>query len=72
MAEAKKESGPGPMGDLLLFLGFLAILVLFWLHSGGDKRADIRGIFIHPPAPVGAGGAYGPTAATATIEAATQ
>ena len=73
MAEAKKEKGPGPMEDLLFFLGFLALLVFAWVYTGHNKSADIRGLFIHPPAPVGAGGAYGPDIiATSSITAGTR
>jgi hypothetical protein len=73
MAEAeKKPSGPGPMGDLLLFVGFVVILVVLWFNSGGDKRADIRGIFIHPPAPIDQGGSYGPHIGTTTISNVTK
>lgn len=48
------------MEDALFFFGMLAILVVVWFLSGGPGRADLRGIFIAPPAPIGSGDAYGP------------
>jgi hypothetical protein len=58
---ADEPKGPGPVGDLFFILGLILVLVLVWFAEGGPSHADLRGIFLHPPAPVGPGGAYGPT-----------
>ncbi len=55
----EKEKG-SPMKMLWTVLGAMAILVVLWFASGAYKNADLRGIFLAPPAPVGPGGAYGP------------
>ncbi len=47
--------------DVLFVVGGLAILVALWFFSGGPEKADLRGIFLSPPAPLGTGEAYGPT-----------
>lgn len=61
MAEEKKEGGAQSVGQAALsILGIIAILVILWFANGGPERADLRGIFIAPPPPVGPGGAYGP------------
>ncbi|HVU79975.1 MAG TPA: hypothetical protein VHD37_01270 [Candidatus Paceibacterota bacterium] len=57
------EHGGGsedPMQLLVMVLGAMALLVFFWFASGAYKNADLRGIFIAPPAPIGPGGSYGP------------
>lgn len=53
--------GGGPVEDALFVLGILVALVVLWFATGNPSRADVRGIFLHPPKPVGQGGAYGPT-----------
>lgn len=63
----EKPAGPGPLEDALFILGLIVVLVVFWFYYGGAKRSDLKGIFIHPPAPVGNGGAYGPTVGSTTI-----
>ena len=65
MAEEKK--GPGPIGDALFILGILLVLVVLWFASGGASRADLRGIFLHPPAPIDTGGSYGPQIGTTSL-----
>jgi hypothetical protein len=64
MADAPK--GPGPVGDLFFIIGLLLVLVALWFATGAYKTADLAGIFLHPPQPVGQGGAYGPTIGTTT------
>ena len=64
-----KPKGPGPLEDLLFVLGFIVVLIVVWVYTGGPARSDLKGIFIHPPAPVGQGGAYGPTVGSTTIKA---
>lgn len=59
MAEDKKE-GMSAGTEALLFVAGLAALAALWWWSGGPGRADLRGIFLQPPAPVGSGDAYGP------------
>ncbi len=60
MADEKKDAGAGVMGDVWWFVGFLAILIGAWLYTGGVGRADLKGIFLAPPQPLGSGNAYGP------------
>lgn len=52
--------GESPVQLLVMLIGALALLIFFWFASGGYKNADLRGLFISPPPPVGPGGAYGP------------
>ncbi len=49
-----------PMQLLLMVLGGMAILVFLWFASGAYKNADLRGVFLAPPTPLGPGGGYGP------------
>lgn len=60
--EEKKDTGGGQtVGQAALsVLGFIAIIIILWFANGGVQRADLRGIFLAPPAPVGPGNAYGP------------
>ena len=58
---ADEGGGGGPVEDLFFILGVIVVLVVLWFATGGNKKADLRGIFLHPPQPVGTGGAYGPT-----------
>lgn len=60
MAEEKKEGGQSAGQAALSVLGMIAILVILWFANGGPERADLRGIFLAPPAPVGPGNSYGP------------
>ena len=59
MAEEKPSSG-GPVEMAILVFGAFVALVALWYWNGGASRADLRGIFLNPPAPVGQGDAYGP------------
>ena len=59
MADEKPKKDD-PMQMLLMVLGFLAVLIFLWFYTGAYKNADLRGVFISPPPPVGPGGAYGP------------
>lgn len=45
---------------LWMLLAALGLLIFFWFMSGGYENADLRGIFLAPPAPLGPGDAYGP------------
>ena len=65
---ADEEGGGSAMGNLVFVVGVLVVLVVLWIAQGGQKKADLRGIFLHPPTPVGQGGAYGPQPGTTTIE----
>jgi hypothetical protein len=56
---ADEPAGPGPLADLFFILAVIVVLALVWIAQGA-KYADLRGAFIHPPEPVGTGGAYGP------------
>lgn len=57
MADEKTEKGD-PMQMLWMVLGVMAILVFLWFASGAYKNADIKGLFLAPPAPLGPGGSY--------------
>jgi hypothetical protein len=59
--------GSGPLGDLLFIVVIIGILVVLWFAQGAHKAADLKGIFLHPPKPVGEGGAYGPQIATSSV-----
>ncbi len=64
---AEGEGGGTTDIEMLIFVfGGFAILVALWLWTGGAKHADLRGIFLNPPAPIGTGGAYGPIIKTST------
>jgi len=58
---ADEPKGPGPVEDLLFIVGIIVVLVVLWFATGGPERADLRGIFLHPPVPLDTGGSYGPT-----------
>lgn len=58
MAEEKKAADP--LRDFWIVLGFFALMVALWFFSGANSLADLRGIFLAPPQPVGSGEAYGP------------
>lgn len=68
MAEEYSEGG-SVMDDLYWFLGILAVLIVLWYFAGGPGKADLRGIFLAPPEPVGTGEAYGPTYGEGSTEA---
>jgi len=70
MAEAPK--GPGPLEDAIFVVGVIVVLVVLWFYSGSPSKADLRGIFLHPPQPIDQGGAYGPKIGSTTISNATQ
>lgn len=63
MAEEKGDGG-GPIQMLWMVIGFMAVLIFLWFYSGAYKDADLRGIFLAPPAPLGPGDAYGPQVGT--------
>lgn len=75
----EKSPGPTATEDALWFFGVFAVLVVLWYLAGGPGKADLRGIFLAPPTPLGSGDAYGPTpgeesaettaTTTATLEA---
>lgn len=62
----EKPKGAGPMGDVIFILGVIGVLIVLWFAQGVHKAADVKGIFLHPPAPVGQGGSYGPALGTTT------
>jgi len=60
--------GGGPvMQDVIFVLGVLGVLLIFWFINGGPQKADLRGIFLHPPKPIDQGGAYGPKVGSTTV-----
>ncbi len=56
----EKPSGGGPLEDAIFILGLIGVLIVMWFATGGPSRADLKGIFLHPPRPIDQGGAYGP------------
>jgi hypothetical protein len=60
MADEKPKPGD-PMELVWFVLGALAIIIGLWLYSGAYKNADLKGLFLAPPPPVGPGGSYGPS-----------
>jgi hypothetical protein len=65
MAEAPKES---PYEIVWFVVGILGVLIALWWVQGGPGKADLRGIFLAPPPPVGSGESYGPEFGTTTSE----
>lgn len=62
------ETPNGSPYEVIIFLvGLITVLTILWFANGGPQRADLRGIFLHPPTPLGSGGAYGPQISTSTI-----
>ncbi len=57
---ADEPTKGNPTEDALWFFGILAILVVLWYFAGGPGKADMRGLFLAPPQPLGSGDAYGP------------
>lgn len=57
---ADEPKGPTATEDAFWFFGVLAILVVLWYFAGGPGKADLRGLFLAPPQPLGSGEAYGP------------
>jgi hypothetical protein len=57
---AEDKGGHNPINDVFFIGGILAVAIALWFVSGGPERADLRGIFLSPPAPIGTGDAYGP------------
>ena len=49
-----------PMKDVYFVAAIVIILVIVWYAAGGPSRADLHGIFLNPPAPLGNGEATGP------------
>jgi hypothetical protein len=57
---AEEKGGHDPMHDVFFIGGILVVAIALWFVSGGPERADLRGIFLSPPTPIGTGDAYGP------------
>jgi hypothetical protein len=60
MADEEKKPSSSVTEDALFVFGGLAVLVVVWYLLGGPGRADLKGLFLAPPAPLGSGEAYGP------------
>ncbi|HEV7449401.1 MAG TPA: hypothetical protein VGP13_02590 [Candidatus Paceibacterota bacterium] len=60
MADEEKKEGESATSAALTVLGVIALLIVLWFANGGPQKADLRGIFLAPPAPLGSGEAYGP------------
>jgi hypothetical protein len=56
----EKGDGLDDIGMLIFVFGGFAALVAVWYFTGGASKADLRGIFLSPPAPLDSGDAYGP------------
>ncbi len=65
MAGEESEGGDA-MSTALFVFGGVILLIIVWYLSGGAERADLRGIFLQPPTPLGSGDAYGPRIGTST------
>lgn len=61
---ADKEVKGSPLDLLWLVGAALGTLIFFWFASGAYKNADVKGLFLAPPVPVGPGGSYGPQIGT--------
>ncbi len=57
---ADEPKGPSVTEEALMFFGAMLILAALWYFAGGPGKADLRGIFLSPPQPLGTGDAYGP------------
>ena len=66
MAEEKDTQNPMTM---VYFVGAIVVILVFlWYMSDGPSRADLRGIFLSPPEPLGTGEAHGPGGTTTPQE----
>ena len=63
---ADEGGDKGPIDMAIFVFGVVGILIVLWFMTGGPSRADLRGIFLSPLAPVGTGDAYGPTIGSTT------
>ncbi len=52
--------GVGEMEMLIFVFGGFAVLAALWYLTGGPQKADLKGLFLSPPAPLGTGSSYGP------------
>jgi hypothetical protein len=57
---ADEPKSRDPMKDVWFIAAVFGALAFLWFASGAYKNADIKGLFIAPPPPVGPGGSYGP------------
>jgi hypothetical protein len=57
---AEEGGGHHPIQDVLFIVGLLLVLIVLWFVNGGPERADLKGIFLEPPPPLGTGESYGP------------
>lgn len=64
MADKEEERSAGM--EALMLLGALGVLIALWYFAGGPGKADLRGLFLSPPQPLGTGEAYGPQFGTST------
>ncbi len=67
---ADEPKGPTGVEDGLLFIGGFILLVIIWYFAGGPGKADLRGLFLAPPPPLGSGDAYGPQLGSSTPNSA--
>ncbi len=65
MAGEESEGGSA-MSTAIFVFGGVILLIIVWYLSGGASRADLRGIFLQPPTPLGNGNAYGPQIGSST------
>lgn len=58
---ADEHGGGVGNAEMLIFVfGGFAVLAALWYLTGGPQKADLKGLFLSPPAPLGNGSAYGP------------
>jgi hypothetical protein len=61
---ADDQEDTDPMKMVYFVAGIFIVAIFLWYMSGGADRADLRGILLSPPAPLGTGEAYGPGGTT--------
>lgn len=62
--EKEKPASYSAWQIVFVFAAIMGLLIYFWYQNGGPQNADLRGVFLAPPAPVGSGDAYGPQPGT--------
>ncbi len=56
---AEGEGGGGGMSDAVFIVLIIIFLMVSWFLSGAAKNADVKGIFLSPPPPLGVGETIG-------------
>lgn len=56
---AEEKEGGGGMSDAIFVVLVIVFLMVSWFLSGAAKNADVKGIFLSPPPPLGVGESIG-------------